>query len=325
MLTPASPLDGRLPLDVTPIWTMMGEAMARPECVFEAKDWLGEGPCWHPRERVLYWTDVPSKKIKRWHPASGAHMSWDMPEMVTAIAVRRKGGMIIASHTGIDLFDPATGRATRFCAPEKDKPKNRSNDGKCDRRGRFWYGTMMNNFAPDMSELPITGHTGGLYRIDPDGSVHSFEQGLGIANTFAWSPDDKTMYFADTLDAIYAYDFDAAQGRVSNRRTFGKLDTGQYGHPDGSTIDADGFLWNARWDGGCLVRWSPDGKVDRVVKLPCRRVTSCIFGGPDLDVLYITTVRYGLSDADLAEQPLAGAVLALDVGVKGIPDGEFAG
>jgi sugar lactone lactonase YvrE len=325
MLTPASPLDGRLPLDVTPIWTMMGEAMARPECVFEAKDWLGEGPCWHPRERALYWTDVPSKKIKRWHPASGAHMSWDMPEMVTAIAVRRKGGMIIASHTGIDLFDPATGRATRFCAPEKDKPKNRSNDGKCDRRGRFWYGTMMNNFAPDMSELPITGHTGGLYRIDPDGSVHSFEQGLGIANTFAWSPDDKTMYFADTLDAIYAYDFDAAQGRVSNRRTFGKLDTGQYGHPDGSTIDADGFLWNARWDGGCLVRWSPDGKVDRVVKLPCRRVTSCIFGGPDLDVLYITTVRYGLSDADLAEQPLAGAVLALDVGVKGIPDGEFAG
>ena len=299
--------------------------MARPECVFEAKDWLGEGPCWHPRERALYWTDVPSKKIKRWHPTSGAHASWGMPEMVTAIAVRQNGGLIIASHTGIDFFDPASGGATRLCAPEEDKPKNRSNDGKCDRRGRFWYGTMMNNFAPDMSELPITGNTGGLYRIDPDGPVHTFERALGIANTFAWSPDDKTMYFADTLDAIYAYDFDAASGRVSNRRTFGRLDTTRYGHPDGSTIDAEGFLWNARWDGGCLVRWSPDGKVDRVVKMPCRRVTSCIFGGPDLDTLYITTVRYGLSDGDLAEQPLAGGIFALDAGVKGIPDGEFAG
>ncbi len=299
--------------------------MEPAECVFEAKDWLGEGPCWHPAERALYWTDVPSKKIKRWHPAGGAHASWAMPEMVTAIAVRGRGGLIVASHTGIDFFDPATARATRFVAPEADKPKNRSNDGKCDRRGRFWYGTMMNNFAPDMSELPITGNTGGLYRIDPDGSIHTFEQGLGIANTFAWSPDDKTMYFADTLDAIYAYDFDAASGRVANRRTFGKLDAKQYGHPDGSTIDADGFLWNARWDGGCLVRWSPDGKVDRVVKMPCRRVTSCIFGGPNLEVLYITTVRYGLSEGDLAEQPLAGGIFALDAGVKGIPDGQFAG
>jgi sugar lactone lactonase YvrE len=299
--------------------------MSQPECVFEARDSLGEGPCWHPRERALYWTDVPSKKIKRWNPASGAHASWTLPEMVTAISVRGKGGLIIASHTGIDFFDPASGGTTRFCAPEKDKPKNRSNDGKCDHQGRFWYGTMMNNIAADTSELPITEHTGGLYRIDPDGSVQAFEQGLGVANTFAWSPDDKTMYFADTLDAIYAYDFDAAAGRVANRRTFGKLDTTQYGHPDGSTIDAEGFLWNARWDGGCLVRWAPDGKVDRVVQMPCRRVTSCIFGGPDLDVLYITTVRYGLGAGDLAEQPLAGGIFALDAGVKGIPDGQFAG
>jgi L-arabinonolactonase len=297
----------------------------KPECVLDSKCWLGEGPTWHAREQVLYWTDVPAKKLHRWHPESGAHKVWPTPEIVTSIGVRRKGGLIVASLTGIDFFDTSSGAVTRFAAPEQDKPKNRSNDGKCDRRGRFWYGTMMNNFAADMGEVPITGNTGGLYRIDPDGSVHSLEQGVGIANTFAWSPDDKTFYFADTLDAIYAYDFDAAPGRVSNRRTFGKLDTAQYGHPDGSTIDADGFLWNARWDGGCLVRWSPDGKVDRVVKMPCRRVTSCIFGGADLDVLYITTVRYGLSDGDLAEQPLAGGIFALDPGVKGIPDGEFAG
>ena len=299
--------------------------MAKVECVFEAKDWLGEGPCWHPGERVLYWTDVPSKTIKRWNPATGEHRSWPMPEMVTAIAVRRSGGLIIASRASIDFFDPGTGRPSPFVAPEKDKPKNRSNDGKCDRQGRFWYGTMMNGFAEDMSEVPFTENTGGLYRIDPDGSVHVFEKAVGISNTFAWSPDERTMYFADTLDAIYAYDFDASSGEVSNRRTFAKPDSKDYGLPDGSTIDAQGFLWNARWDGGCLIRFAPDGSIDRVVKMPCRRVTSCIFGGPDLDVLYVTTVRYGLSEAELAEQPLAGGIFAVDAGVKGVPDGEFAG
>jgi L-arabinonolactonase len=299
--------------------------MGQPECVFEAKDWLGESPCWHPGEQVLYWTDVPSKVMKRWNPRTGEHKIWPMPEMVTAIAVRRSGGFIMASHTGIDFFDPHSGRRTRFVAPESAKPANRSNDGKCDRRGRFWYGTMMNNFAEDMSETPITAHTGGLYRIDPDGSVHIFERELGIANTFAWSPDDSTMYFADTLDAIYTYDFDPATGRIGNRRIFARADTARYGHPDGSTIDAEGFLWNARWDGGCIIRWAPDGSIDRVVRLPCRRVTSCIFGGSDLDTLYITTVRYGLSDAELAEQPLAGGIFALDPQVKGLPDGQFAG
>jgi sugar lactone lactonase YvrE len=297
----------------------------RVECVLEAKSWLGEGPCWHPREQALYWTDVPGKQIHRWHPASGAHRHWDMPEMVTAISVRAKGGLIIAAHTGIDFFDPATGQARRFVAPEQDKPKNRSNDGKCDRQGRFWYGTMMNNFAADMGDLPLTGNTGGLYRIDPDGSVRAFEQQLGIANTFAWSPDERTFYFADTLDGIYAYDFDPAAGTVANRRLFAKVDTAEHGHPDGSTIDAEGFLWNCRWDGGRIIRWAPDGRIDRIVELPCRRVTSCTFGGPDLDVLYVTTVRYGLTEAELADQPLAGGIFAIDAGVRGLPDGEFAG
>jgi sugar lactone lactonase YvrE len=133
------------------------------------------------------------------------------------------------------------------------------------------------------------------------------------------------MYFADTLDGIYAYDFDAGSGSVSNRRTFARADPKQYGHPDGSTIDTEGCLWNARWDGGSLIRWAPDGTIDQVVKMPCRRVTSCIFGGPDLDILYVTTVRYGLSDAELAEQPLAGGIFMVDADVKGLPDGQFAG
>ena len=297
--------------------------MAAVECVLDCKCWLGEGPTWHTAEGALYWTDVPAKRIHRWRPATGETESWSMPEMVTTLAVRAKGGLIVASATGIDFFDPRSGRLERFAAPEADRPGNRSNDGKCDRQGRFWYGTMMNNFAADGSELPITANTGALYRIDPGGTVQRMEDGLGIANTFAWSPDDRTMYFGDTFDAIYAYDFDPRTGAVANRRTFAK--TAGYGVPDGSTIDAEGFLWNARWDGGCLIRWAPDGGIDRIVELPCRRVTSAIFGGPDLDVLYVTTVRYGLDAAELAEQPLAGGIFALDAGVRGVPDGQFAG
>jgi len=299
--------------------------VAKIECVLDSKCWLGEGPTWHAREQALYWTDVPAKKLHRWHPQSGAHKTWPTPEMVTSIGVRRKGGLIVASLTGIDFFDTGSGAVTRFAAPEKDKPKNRSNDGKCDRQGRFWYGTMMNNLADDGSETPITGNTGGLYRIDPDGRVTPFENALGIANTFAWTNDNRTMYFGDTFDAIYAYDFDAAAGRVSNRRVFAKADTAKYGFGDGSTIDAEGCLWNCRWDGGCIIRWTPDGKMDQVIQMPCRRVTSCIFGGPDLDTLYVTTVTYGFSPAELAEQKNAGGIFALDVGVKGLPDGEFAG
>ena len=297
--------------------------MAAVECVLDCKCWLGEGPTWHPAERALYWTDLPAKRIHRWRPATGETKSWSMPEMVTALAVRATGGLIAASATGIDFFDPPSGRLERFVAPEADRPGNRSNDGKCDRQGRFWYGTMMNNLAADGSELPITANTGALYRIDPGGAVRRMEDGLGIANTFAWSPDDRTMYFGDSFDAIYAYDFDARTGALANRRTFAK--TAGYGVPDGSTIDAEGFLWNARWDGGCLIRWAPDGSIDRVVDLPCRRATSAIFGGPGLDVLYVTTARQGLDAAELAEQPLAGGIFAVETGVRGLPDGQFAG
>jgi sugar lactone lactonase YvrE len=297
--------------------------MAKVACVLESGCSLGEGPCWSRREGALYWTDVPAKRIHRWSPATGGHRTWPMPEMVTVIAPRTRGGLILASQSGIDFFDPESGKLERFAAPEADKPRNRSNDGKCDRQGRFWYGTMMNNFGPDGSEVPITDRTGGLYRIDPDGTVTQCERGIGISNTLAWSPDNRTMYFGDTLEAIYAYDFDPAKGTIANRRVFAR--TEQYGYGDGSTIDAEGYLWNARWDGGCIIRWSPDGAIDRIVEIPCRRVTSAVFGGPNLETLYVTTVRYGLSDTELAQQPFSGGIFAIETGVRGLPDGEFAG
>ena len=236
----------------------------------------------------------------------------------TQFARGQRGGLLIASRSSLDFFDPENGGLERFVAPEVDLPGNRSNDGKCDRQGRFWYGTMQNNFAPDMSERAISENSGWLYRIDPNGSVKRMDGPFGISNTFAWSPDNRTMYFGDTFDCIYAYDFEPENGEISNRRTFAKVEGMGFG--DGSTIDAEGYLWHARWDGSCVIRFAADGALDRVVEMPCRRVTSCAFGGDDLGTLYVTTVRYGLG-----EQPLAGGIFAVDAGVKGLPEGQFAG
>ncbi len=300
-------------------------AMSTVECVVDCKAWLGEGPLWSPDERCLYWTDVPSYTMHRWSPGSGETSTWKMPEMVNSMALRRSGGMIATTTTGVDFWDPETEKRERLCAPDASVPTNRSNDGKCDRQGRFWFGTMHNNLNPDGSARPIEGSTGNLFRIDADMSHHHMESDVGISNTFAWSPDDTIMYFADTFIGIYAYDFDAASGAISNRRMFAKTDDESLGLGDGSTIDSEGFVWNARWDGGCLIRWAPDGTIDRTISLPCSRVTSAIFGGEDLDVLYVTTARYDLSEGDLAGQPLAGGIFAIDTGTKGIAETPFAG
>ena len=300
--------------------------MATVECVVDCKAWLGEGPLWSPGEKCLYWTDVPSYTVHRWSPSSGETKTWKMAEMVTSMALRAKGGMIVSTTSGIDFWDPETDALERVCAPDANYPANRSNDGKCDRRGRFWYGTMYNNLNPDGTGRPIEGSTGNLYRIDADASFQHIDSGIGVSNTFAWSPDDTIMYFADTFVGIYAYNFEAETGATSNRRLFAKSEDEALGFSDGSTIDSDGFIWNARWDGGCLIRWAPDGTIERTVAFPCSRVTSAIFGGEELDTLYVTTARYELTEAELAEQPLAGGIFVVDTGgARGLPEVPFAG
>jgi sugar lactone lactonase YvrE len=170
----------------------------------------------------------------------------------------------------------------------------------------------------------LTSPTGALYRLDPDLSCRRMESGIGISNSLAWSPDDRIFYFADTLRrTIFAYDFDAETGAISNRRVFTDC-IDQPGAPDGSTIDAEGYLWNAQWDGWRLVRYAPDGRIDRVVGLPVQKPTSCMFGGPDLATLYVTSAVWDLTGEALAKQPNAGGVFALDVGVRGLPESRFA-
>ncbi len=295
------------------------------ECVVEAGCWLGEGPCWHGGEQALYWTDVPSRRLHRWSAADG-HKTWDVPNMISALAPCTSGGLIVAEVHGLSFFDTETGALTPFVAPEADKPLNRCNDGGADRQGRFWVGTMYNNLADDGSPVDMEGDTGTLWRVQPDGSYEAMVTGLGISNTLAWRADNRLFYFADTLKGIWAFDFDPDAGSLSNRREFAmqdRADLADLGHPDGSTIDAEGYLWNCRWDGGCVIRFAPDGSIDRKLEVPASRVTSAAFGGPDLDTLYITTARYGHDDAELARQPLAGAIFACKPGVKGLPQGVF--
>ncbi len=296
----------------------------RARCIVDCADQLGESALWCSRDRVVYWLDVPMpSQLHRWNPETGEHQTWPMPEMITALAVREQGGLLVASHHGLNFFDPVSGQLEKVAAPEADRPSNRSNDGAADRAGRFWLGTMGNNMGPNAEPLPIQEAAGALYRIDPDLSVHRQVSDVTISNTVCWSPDNRTMYFADTPTGwIFSYAYDHETGELGARTDFARHERG---HPDGSTVDAEGYLWNARWDGSCVIRFAPDGSVDRIVELPASLVTSCCFGGDALDRLYITTARYGLDAEQMKKQPEAGGLFVVEPVVKGLPDPRFAG
>jgi sugar lactone lactonase YvrE len=299
--------------------------MTEVNCIYDCRNQLGEGAYWNARGGAFWWVDVvPPSMLYRFAPATERIDRWPLPEMVTAVAMRENGqGLVAASHGGINLFDPATGRLQRILTLEPDKPFNRCNDGACDRAGRFWVGTMQNNIAPDGSGMRVVSNSGTLWRIDADRRVTAMLPNIGISNTVCWSPDDRTMYFADSMAGwIYAFDFDLAAGTISNGRPFARHERGD---PDGSAVDAEGYLWNCRWGGGCVIRFAPDGRVDRVLAVPVANVTNCAFGGPDLDILYITTARTLMSPAELARTPQAGGLFACRPGVRGIADGRFAG
>jgi sugar lactone lactonase YvrE len=222
----------------------------------------------------------------------------------------------VALRSGLHLLDFTGGGLERVCAPEPDRPENRLNDGRCDRQGRFWVGSMH-----DRGGSP----TGSLYRIDPDHRSHRVRDGITVPNGLAWSPDGRVMYFTDTPSrTILAYDFDGDTGMPGASRVFARVPDGA-GYPDGATVDAEGFLWSAHWDGWRVTRYAPDGRVDRVLELPVQRPTSCAFGGDRLDVLYVTSASNGLAPEDLARGPRAGGLFAGEVGVCGLPEPRYQG
>lgn len=290
--------------------------MSQLECVVPGRNRLGESPVWSVREGALYWVDSRAPAVYRLDPASGVVRSCPLPALVGCIVLRRSGGLIAALQTGFHALDFATGALTPIVDPEAGLPENRFNDGRADRRGRIWSGTMN-----DVRRDP----TGSLYRLDADHRCTKMRDDIIVPNSICWSPDDRTMYFADTYRfRIMTYDFDADAGTISGMKLFADL-TGRPGRPDGSTVDADGCLWNAEFTGGRVVRYTPDGRIDRTIELPVTPVTSCSFGGPNLDILYITTATQSLTPEGVEAQPLAGSVFAAVPGVRGLPEPEYEG
>lgn len=324
-------------------------------CAAQGRDVLGECPLWDDERQVLWWVDIRAPCLCQLDPATRTTTRWRLPDLVGSIALTDEGSqdspgrLLVALGSRIALFDPVAssplhtaqhasgswlepmsasvqdqrlhGEARHglrtLCEVPLDHPDHRFNDGRCDPAGRFWVGTMNN----------ITrGPEGRMFRLDASQGlleVPSMARGLRIPNSLAFSPDGRTMYFADSLDhAIRAFDYDPSSGLPGASRPF--ADCTPPAFPDGACVDTEGGVWSARFHGGCIVRHDPEGRLSRVIELPVRRPTSCAFGGRDLSTLYVTTTCQHMSDAECEAEPLAGRLLALDVGCRGLPEPRFA-
>jgi D-xylonolactonase len=290
--------------------------MSAARLVLDAKADLGEGPLWSVRERAIYWTDIKARNLSRYRLADGATRSWEMPDTIGwAVERRERPGFIVGlAHAIVEVtLDPFN--LVKRCEIETGKPGNRLNDAKVDPQGRVWFGTMHDREQEN---------SGAFYRLDPDFSVHQVDGGYIVANGPAFSPDGSIVYHTDSsAREIYRLDV-RPDGSLANKRVlvrFGESD----GFPDGMTTDREGCLWVAHWGGSRITRFRPDGTPERVVPLPVSQVTSCTFAGDRLDRMFVTSARTGLSDAQLAREPLAGGLFEIDPGVAGLPTPYFAG
>jgi sugar lactone lactonase YvrE len=287
-----------------------------PHSVVNLADEIGEGPTWDSGSQSLLWVDILAKAVHRYSPASGNVWSRQFGQQVGAVVRRSRGGLLLALEDGFWIIEDDQRAAQRFAAVEADNPTTRMNDGKCDRAGRFWAGTM----AHDASPL-----AGALYRLDPDGSVVRALRDITISNGIDWSPDNRTMYYIDSAThRVDAFDYDINTGEAANRRTAFAIPR-EAGLPDGMAIDEEGLLWIAMYEGWCVRRYRPTGELDRIVKLPVSHVTSCAFGGEDLGDLFVTTGRSGLTAQELTDQNEAGALFRVRPAVRGLPSAAFAG
>ena len=281
------------------------------DVVLEAGAALAEGPVW--TGDALWWVDIEAGLVHHTDPVTGEDDVIDVGEPVGSVIPRVGGGAVLGVRDGV-AFRDRDGREERRLLIEADDTESRMNDAGCDPAGRLFTGTMTHD-----------DRRSALYRVDPDGSVTNVLTGLGISNGLGWSPDGGHLYFIDTPTLrVDAMTYDVVHGTVGQRRPLTRVGRDE-GFPDGMTVDATGCLWVAFWDGGCVRRYDPDGALLRTVRLPVDRVTSCTFGGPDLDRLFVTTASTGLDATQRAAQPLAGSIFAVDPGVRGMPLSRFAG
>ena len=294
---------------------MIGE----PSCVAPTGDVCGEGAVWHASHAAVYWNDINRFLIHRFTPADRCVRTWFFDEPVTALTLTdRLKVLAVVLGSSVILWEPETDVRHDPIFRLEGWPKVRLNDARVDPRGALWIGSMRNNVNADGSGGVAGGQDGALFRLDPDGKVTVWRKEIGISNTLAWSPDRRRFYFGDTLaNVVRVYDYDEATGAIANERPF--LEGFARGLPDGSTVDSEGYLWNCRFFGGCIVRVAPDGTIDRIVEMPVKNITTCTFGGPDRKTLYVTTAKIEAPAGDR----LAGGLYAIETDVAGQPENQF--
>lgn len=280
--------------------------------ILEARARLGECPFWDATHNLLYWVDIHNHRVHQFNPTTQEDRFFNVGDVVGPIAPAGSDRVILAQRDRVAFLHTQTGQLTPLVSVEADKPSNRFNDGKCDPQGRFWFGSISQE-----------SHQANLYRYDPDGSLHLVESKLTISNGLGWSPDGNTFYLTDSQPhKIDAYDFDAATGSITNRRILIDLSEEEF-EPDGMTIDAEGCLWSAMWNGWCVIRFDSEGKEMLRVELPVQRPTSCTFGGEHLTDLFITTASVGLSQQEIEQGICAGDLFCVQTDVVGLPSYAF--
>ncbi len=285
------------------------------QLAYAAANILGEGPVWHSGRKSFFWVDIEAKELQEIKWPSREVKVWDMPKRISAIVTYGENCLLVALQGGLAVFDIEPGQLNWFVDLEKDIVGNRPNDGKCDSSGRFWVGTM---------DVGAKNYSGSLYSIDQDKTITKHLSSLSISNGLAWSHDDKCFYFIDSsLYRVDRYFFNPGKGKLEFDSTAVRIPQ-ESGMPDGMTIDEEGMLWVAHWDGFCVCRWDPNtGEMLDKIAVPAPQVTSCTFGGENLDVLLITTARVGLREETLLQYPQSGHLFFATPGVKGVPANKF--
>jgi sugar lactone lactonase YvrE len=288
------------------------------ELIVDARNGTGESPVWHPSEQALYWVDIPARQLHRWQ--DGAHQAWQGEQMLACIA-RTERGWLAGMESGIfQLQAQADGSldSRLLAAVEHPQQGMRFNDGRCDRQGRFWAGSMF-------MDMQQGAHVGALYRVDGEGRLHQQLKDMIVPNGLAFSPCGTRMYLSDShpnVQKIWTFDYDIDSATPHNQRLF--VDMRAFpGRPDGAAIDADGCYWICGNDAGQVHRLTPDGRLDRSLSVPVKKPAMCAFGGANLDTLFVTSIRP--AGIDLSDQPLAGGVFALRPGVQGLEEPAWRG
>lgn len=287
--------------------------MNKVELLDDCNNSLGEGITYSSSNNNLYWLDIENvSKLYSLDLSSNKKEIFELPEIVTATSIKSQNELILATTNGLKLFNTSNKKFESVVNIENQQSLTRSNDGASDALGRFWFGTMQNNFDKNGNGIPLKENIGKLYKVDTNKKISVIEEGLGIPNTFVWSPDNKHFYFTDTLNGtILSYNFELESGELSNKKNFATFDRG---HPDGSTIDTDGCVWNCRWGGSCIVRFTPSGKVDQIIEMPVQNITNCVFGGKDMKTLFITTA------SNDNKSNLDGSLFSINLNYQGIED-----